>query len=383
MPSILLVTNDFGPRAGGIETFIAGLLERIPKGEVIVYTASQSGSESFDKRWLDIFGVRVIRDSSKILLPTPRVIRQVRKVIEQSGVEKIWFGAAAPLALSARYLRVGSIKKILALSHGHEAWWSKVFPFNLAIREISRSVDVVTYLGQYTGSAMKKHFKSGAKLVKIAPGIDVNHFKPDSDISKINRVRAELNVGSEPLILCVGRLVHRKGQDRLIEAMPKVLAARPDARLLFIGQGPRKAKLDSLIAKYGIQSSVIFLGNIAYSDLPKYLNAADLFVMPSRSRLMGLEVEGLGIVYLEASACALPVIAGDSGGAPDALIDGQTGFVVDGLDINQIADRVLYLIENPRVAQEMGEAGRAWVESDWSWDIWSKAFNELLEVSGK
>ncbi|MFO0196964.1 MAG: glycosyltransferase family 4 protein, partial [Clavibacter sp.] len=329
MPSILLLTNDFGPRAGGIETFIIGLLERMPKGEVIVYTSKQIGSENFDQKWLENFGVKVIRDSSKILLPTPRAIRAVRRVIKQSKVEKIWFGAAAPLAISARFLRVGNVKKIVALSHGHEVWWSKVFPFNFAMKEISRSVDVLTFLGDYTGSVIGKHFKDKAKLVKIAPGIDINHFKPERDPSKFNAVRSELKIGSEPLILSVGRLVHRKGQDKLITAMPKILAKRPDAKLLFIGQGPRKAKLDSLVAKYGIEDSVIFLGSIAYADLPKYLNAADLFVMPSRSRLMGLEVEGLGIVYLEASACALPVIAGSSGGAPDALLDGRTGYVVD------------------------------------------------------
>ena len=383
MPSILLLTNDFGPRAGGIETFIIGLLERMPKGEVIVYTSKQVGSESFDKKWLDNFGVKVIRDPSKILLPTPRVIRAVRRVIKQSKVEKIWFGAAAPLAISARFLRVGNVKKIVALSHGHEVWWSKVFPFNFAMKEISRSVDVLTFLGDYTGSVIKRNFKDRAKLVKIAPGIDISHFKPEGDLSKINAVRSELKIGSEPLILSVGRLVHRKGQDKLITAMPKILAKRPDAKLLLIGQGPRKAKLDSLVAKYGIADSVKFLGSIAYTDLPKYLNAADLFVMPSRSRLMGLEVEGLGIVYLEASACALPVIAGSSGGAPDALIDGRTGYVVDGRDIDQIANRVLSLIDNPKQAEEMGKAGRVWVESHWRWDIWSSAFNELLEVSGK
>jgi len=383
MPSILLLTNDFGPRAGGIETFIIGLLERMPKGEVIVYTSKQIGSESFDKKWLENFGVKVIRDSSKILLPTPRVIRVVRRVIKQSQIEKVWFGAAAPLAISSRFLRVGNVKKIVALSHGHEVWWSKVFPFNFAMKEISRGVDVLTFLGDYTGSVIEKHFKDKAKLVKIAPGIDINHFKPERNQSKVNALRSELKIGYEPLILSVGRLVHRKGQDKLITAMPKILAKRPDAKLLLIGQGPRKAKLDSLVAKYRIGDSVIFLGSIAYVDLPKYLNAADLFVMPSRSRLMGLEVEGLGIVYLEASACALPVIAGSSGGAPDALIDGRTGYVVDGMDIDQIANRVLSLIDNPKLAKEMGEAGRAWVESNWSWNIWSNAFNELLEISGK
>jgi len=383
MSSILLVTNDFGPRAGGIETFIIGLLERMPKGEVMVYTSRQIGSESFDKKWLDEYGVRVIRDSSKILLPTPRVIRAVRKVIKQSKVEKVWFGAAAPLALSARFLRVGDVKKIVALSHGHEVWWSRVFPFTLAMKEISRSVDVLTFLGDYTGSVIRKCARGGAKLVKIAPGIDINHFKPEQDPLKLAQVRSELGIGSEPLIISVGRLVHRKGQDKLILAMPKILAKRPDAKLLFIGQGPRKAKLDSLVAKYGIESSVIFLGSIAYAELPKYLNAANIFVMPSRSRLMGLEVEGLGIVYLEASACALPVIAGSSGGAPDALVDGSTGYVVDGLDVDQIANRVISLLNDSKLAKEMGQAGRVWVESNWNWKIWSAAFNQELEISGK
>jgi len=145
MPSTLLVTNDFGPRAGGIETFVIGLLERIPAGEVIVYTSKQADSAAYDERWLKDFKVKVIRDRSTILLPTPRVIRNLREVIRSEELTRVWFGAAAPLALASRWLRSAGIKHSVALTHGHEVWWSKIWPFSWAMREIGKSVDRTTY----------------------------------------------------------------------------------------------------------------------------------------------------------------------------------------------------------------------------------------------
>ena len=131
-PQILCITNDFGPRAGGIETFIIGLLERMPRGEVVVYTSYQDEAEDYDRQWLNNYGVEVIRDKSKILLPTPRVIRALQLILRTKGLNQIWFGAAAPLGLSARFLRTAEIKRIVALTHGHEVWWAKIPPFSKA-----------------------------------------------------------------------------------------------------------------------------------------------------------------------------------------------------------------------------------------------------------
>lgn len=362
---ILLVTNDFGPRAGGIETFVIGLLERVESEEVLVYTSKQDGSEAYDQKWLNDHGVRVIRDRAKILLPSPRVIRNLRKLVREAQIDVIWFGAAAPLGLAARWLRLDSVRSIVALTHGHEVWWSKVPPFSLLMRDIGRNIDSLGYLGDFTGSAISRAVDTN-KLVKIAPGIDTQHFQP-KEVRK-----------SRPTIISVGRLVHRKGQDRLVEALALIRKEVPDVELIFIGEGPHREVLDALIEKHALHENVRFLGRISYQELPRYISMGDIFAMPSRSRLFGLEVEGLGIVYLEASACGLPVIAGASGGAPDAVIDGETGYVVDGENVAEIASRCIELLKDETLRRKMGERGRSWVEAEWSWDIWSGKFNELL-----
>ena len=377
MASILLVTNDFGPRAGGIETFVIGLLERIPRGEVVVYTSSQENSESFDRKWSDQYGVEVIRDKSKILLPTPRVIRNLKSEIRTRKLNKVWFGAAAPLAFSARWLRKSGAEHIVALTHGHEVWWSKVWPFSWVMKEIARSIDVATYLGDFTRSAIAPRFSDPKKLIKIAPGIDTEHFKP-RDTEELRRT---LGLADRPTIISVGRLVHRKGQDRLLEALPRIVERFPNATLIFVGDGPHRDHLDSLVKRFKLERNVLFIGRIQYAELPEYIALGDVFAMPSRSRLFGLEVEGLGIVYLEASACGIPVVGGASGGAPDAVRHGETGYVVDGNDVGEISERIIQLLEDNYLRESMGSAGRQWAVEEWGWQRWSEAFNRALKIN--
>ena len=214
-------------------------------------------------------------------------------------------------------------------------------------------------------------------MVKIAPGIDTDHFLPQ-DASELRR---ELGLTNKKVIVSVGRLVHRKGQDVLIEAMPNIIQEVPEAHILMIGEGPYRSYLETRVKTLGLQERVTFIGRIQYAELPRYICAGDLFVMPSRSRLAGLEVEGLGIVYLEASACGLPVIAGNSGGAPDAVLAGKTGLVVEGTKTEAVASAVVELLLDPKRSQAMGLAGREWIIKEWRWDIWSTRFAELLKVS--
>jgi phosphatidylinositol alpha-1,6-mannosyltransferase len=374
---ILLVTNDFGPRAGGIETFVIGLLERIKGHEVTVFTSQQGDTSVYDQQWIDKFGVRVIRDQSKILLPSWRVTRAAKKIVAAKNINVVVFGAAAPLALMSPSLRKSGVKKIIALTHGHEVWWAKIFPFRLAIKRIGKSVDHLTYLGEFTRQAISKPLtrKSATEMVKIAPGIDTAHFIPQPDAMQ---KREELGLQDKKIIISVGRLVHRKGQDNLIQAMPAVLKKIPNAHLLLVGEGPYKKHLEKLVMKSSLEQNVTFAGRIMYDRLPSYLSAADLFAMPSRSRFFGLEVEGLGIVYLEASACGIPVVAGNSGGAPDAVLEGVTGLCVDGTSIEQITAAIVEICSDAERASHMGAAGRNWIVDQWRWDIWSKEFNALL-----
>ena len=318
----------------------------------------------------------MIRDRAKILLPTPRINHAAATLVKDFQVDVVAFGAAAPLAIMSSRLRRAGATRIVALTHGHEVWWAKLFPFSLVIRRIGATTDALTYLGEFTRSAISQSLSKQAReaMVKIAPGIDVEHFAPkDSTL-----LRESLGLDGKKIIVSVGRLVHRKGQDCLIESMPAIIAQTPQAHLLFVGEGPHKKRLIELVKKHGVEEYVTFIGRIHYGDLPRYFCLGDIFAMPSRSRFFGLEVEGLGIVYLEASACGVPVIAGASGGAPDAVIEGVTGVVVDGLDTQAIAKAAIELLNNPVRAREMGAAGRAWVVSTWSWQMWSDEFVKLL-----
>jgi len=372
----LFITNDFGPRAGGIETFVHGLIERLPKGSVIVYTSAQPNAAEFDAKWLEDFGVEVIRDHSKILLPTPSVIKSCQKIISNRKLSKVAFGAAAPLGVMARAMRRAGAQTIVALTHGHEVWWSKVPPFTLAIRYMSRNLDAIAYLGNYTKGEISKALRKSdvSKLVQIAPGIDVEHFVP-TDSSKL---RAELGLTNKSVIISVGRLVHRKGQDKLIASLPAIKAAVPNVHLVLVGVGPRQAYLEKLAVKFRVADCVTFIGRINYAELPKYICVGDIFAMPSRSRFFGLEVEGLGIVYLEASACGLPVVGGSSGGAPDAVLAGETGVVVDGTKTLEIAEACIELLNNPELCALIGANGRAWIIENWRWEIWAGKYAALL-----
>ena len=372
----LFITNDFGPRAGGIETFVHGLIERLPRGSVVVYTSAQSDSEKFDAKWLTDFGVEVIRDRSKILLPTPRVIKACQKILKSRNLTRVAFGAAAPLGIMARAMRSAGAEKIVALTHGHEVWWAKVPPFSFAIKFMSQSIDAITYLGDYTRSEISKAISKNdvGKLVQIAPGIDVDHFVP-TDSSEL---RAQLGLADKAVIISVGRLVHRKGQDKLISALPAIRAAVPNVHLVLVGVGPHQKFLENLVAKLNVADCVTFIGRINYSELPKYICVGDIFAMPSRSRFFGLEVEGLGIVYLEASACGLPVVGGKSGGAPDAVLVGETGVVVDGTNSSEIAEACIDLLNNPELCALMGATGRTWIIENWRWEIWATKYAELL-----
>jgi phosphatidylinositol alpha-1,6-mannosyltransferase len=304
------------------------------------------------------------------------VASELKKIIRGQGITTAAFGAAAPLGLLSAGMKRAGVERTVALTHGHEVWWAKVFPFNLLLRRIGSTVDVLTYLGDFTRAAISKALSQQAQsaMVKIAPGIDVDHFLP-TDASEL---RKSLGLSDKKVIVSVGRLVHRKGQDYLIEAMPKILEQVPQAHLLLVGEGPYREHLEKLAKKHKIESSLTFIGRIQYKELPTYICVGDIFAMPSRSRLLGLEVEGLGIVYLEASSCGLPVLAGNSGGAPDAVIQNKTGLVVSGTDTQEIANAAVELLMNVDSSKKMGLLGRQWIIEKWRWEIWSEEFEELL-----
>jgi phosphatidylinositol alpha-1,6-mannosyltransferase len=372
MRRTLLVTNDFPPRPGGIQQFVHNLAVRQPAGSVVVYASTWRGAAKFDAEQ----PFEVVRADTSLLLPTPRVAKRAAELARAHDCDTVWFGAAAPLGLLAGGLRRdGGIHRAVALTHGHETGWAALPGARQLLRRIARGTDVITYLGEYQRVRLDRALHGLTELQRLAPGVDVDTFHPDVDGSA---VRARHGLSDRPVIVCVSRLVPRKGQDMLIRALPVVRRRVPDAALLLVSGGPYRKKLEGLARGQGVESDVVFTGSVPWAELPAHYAAGDVYAMPCRTRAAGLDVEGLGIVYLEASATGLPVVGGDSGGAPDAVLDGETGYVVGGRDVAALAGRLTELLTDPVRATAMGAAGRAWVEREWRWEAQAARMARLL-----
>ncbi|MFF2039207.1 glycosyltransferase family 4 protein [Kitasatospora sp. NPDC058170] len=376
MHKTLIVTNDFPPRPGGIQAFVHNMAIRQPAGSIVVYASTwRDGTEvaRFDAEQ----PFPVIRDRTKVMVPTPRVTRRAAEILKAEKCDSVWFGAAAPLGLMAPALRRAGAGRLLGMTHGHEAAWAQLPVARQLLGRIGAGTDTLTYLGEYTRSRIAAAVgpEAAGRMVQLPPGVDEKTFHPDSGGAELRR---RLGLADRPVVVCVSRLVPRKGQDTLIEAMPQILADVPDAVLLIVGGGPYQADLEKLADARGVRGSVRFTGAVPWSELPAHYGAGDVFAMPCRTRRGGLDVEGLGIVYLEASATGLPVVAGDSGGAPDAVLEGETGYVVPGGSPEAAAERIVRLLDDEGLRRRMGEAGRRWVDRSWRWDLLAGRLTSLL-----
>jgi phosphatidylinositol alpha-1,6-mannosyltransferase len=307
------------------------------------------------------------------------MVARARQIARAEGCDAVWFGAAAPLGLAAPALRRAGVERLVASTHGHEAGWAQLPAARALLRRVGDGVDTVTYLGEYTRARIARALSpaAAARMVQLPPGVDDAAFRPGAGGA---RVRARLGLTGRPVVVCVSRLVPRKGQDVLIRALPAIRRRVPDAALLLVGGGPYRDRLAALAGEAGVADSVVFTGPLPWPELPAHFDAGDVFAMPCRTRRRGLDVEGLGIVYLEASATGLPVVAGDSGGAPDAVLAGETGYVVDGRAVGEVADRVGELLLDEDRARAMGKRGRQWVEEAWRWDSLAQRLHRLLSA---
>lgn len=373
MARTLVVTNDFPPRTGGIESFVLAMARRFPPDEVVVHTARQRGDAAFDAT-LDF---PVVRDPSPLMVPTPQIARRAAQIARSEGCDRVWFGAAAPLGLMAPTLRAAGVGRTVATTHGHEVWWSTVPATRPLMRRIGEVNDVVTYLGEYCRGRIAPALSPAARerMVQFTPGVDDSTFRPGCGGDEVRR---RLGLADRPVVVCISRMVARKGQDVLVRALPLLRRRVPDAALLLVGDGPYRRRVESLVDALGLREHVVLTGRVPWDETPAYYDAGDVFCMPTRTRLMGLEPEALGICYLEAAATGIPVVAGDSGGAPDAVLDGRNGLVVDGRDAQAVADACATFLEDRELSAAFGMRGREWVARQWRWDDLALRLQGLL-----
>ncbi len=371
MSRVLVVTNDFPTRRGGIESFVLALCERMPPQEVVVYTASMPGDRAFDAT----LSFPVHRDPRGTLLPTPAVRRRAAELLVRHGCDRVLFGASAPLGLLAPTLRRAGARRIVALTHGHEVWWARLPLTRRALRRIGDDVDALTYVSHWCRDriVLALSQEAAARMVRLSPGVDPGRFFPGCGGAEVRR---RLGVGpGTPVVVCTARLVRRKGQDALVRAWPRVLGSWPDAVLLLVGDGPDRRRLRRLVRRLGVGPSVVLTGAVPWGDVPAYTDAGDVFAMPCRTRRWGLEPEAWGIVLLEAQACGLPVLVGRSGGAPETLVHPGRGRVVDRED--EVAGALVELLRRRRVRV----ADDAVVT--WTWDRAAGVLRDLWDAPGR
>jgi phosphatidyl-myo-inositol dimannoside synthase len=369
----LLVTNDFPPKIGGIQSYLWELWRRLPAEDVTVFTTAHRGAEVFDKAQ----PFRIIRSRAAVLLPEPLLIRKVRRLALEVEADAVVLDPVLPLGLIGPKLAY----PYAVVLHGSEVTVPGRLPAGKAL--VARVVSQASLLiaaGGYPETEARRAVPRGhpfPPVVRIPPGVDTERFRPLAAIDRA-ATRARLRLPAQgPLVVSVSRLVPRKGMDTLIEAAALLAPDHLDLTVAISGVGRDLPRLRHLVRK--TDAPVHLLGRVADIDLPALYGCADVFAMCCRRRWAGLEQEGFGIVFLEAAACGVPSIAGESGGAAEAVVDGKTGFVVhDPDDPKAVAAALARLLDEPSLALEQGQAARARAEEDFDYDTLAARLNDAL-----
>lgn len=381
MRRTLLVTNDWPPVVGGIQSYLADYTSRLPAEDLLVLASTPPEGPQAAAEYDASLPFPVVRMPTHMLLPTPDVQKRMEQLIRDEQIETVWFGAAAPLGLLGAAAKRAGATRVMVTTHGHEVGWSMIPGARTALKRIFRTADVITYISDYTLGRLQgciPRGESAPELVRLPSGIDVERFAPDADGRQ--RLRTRYGLGEDPTVVCVSRLVKRKGQDSLIKAWPRVVEQVPDARLVIVGWGPYAKDLALLKRKSPVREAIILTGMVPAEELPTHVAMGDVFAMPCRTRGGGLDVEGLGIVFLEASAAGLPVIAGTSGGAPETVEEGITGNVVDGLDQDALVEALVRQLHDAELRARMGAAGRELMINKWTWPHLVQRLTEAIDL---
>ena len=357
----LLVTNDFPPKVGGIQSYLWELWRRLPADDIAVHTTPHTGASVFDADQ----AFAVTRSREPVLLPTPTVVRRVRNLAERQGAELVVWDPALPAGHAAR--RVG--RPYAVVLHGSEVTVPGRLPMARSIlARVLRGASLVICAGNYPAAEAERAAGCTLPTVVVPPGVDTDRFRPLDEAERAS-VRRELGLPVDAsLVVSVSRLVPRKGMDTLIRSAARLGRTEPDLVVAIAGSGRDRRRLEGLVASTG--APVRLLGRVPEELLPGLYGAGDVFAMLCRSRWGGLEQEGFGIVFLEAAAAGVPQVAGESGGAAEAVAHERTGLVMGRPDaVEQVARTLSDLLGDRERRTEMGREARRRAEAEFSYDV--------------
>jgi len=369
----LLVTNDFPPKIGGIQNMLWELWRRLDPSSFAVLTSPYEGAAAWDAQQK----FRIERTRESVLLPHPLMVRQINRLASEISAEHVVIDPALPLGLVGRSLSL----PYSAVVHGAEVAVPGRLPASRQmLAYVLRGANSVIGTSRYAESEAVRAAGCALRTVQIPPGVDSRRFAPLGDDARRD-ARARFGVSPHaPLVVGVSRLVPRKGFDVAVRAVLQASRDIDGLTMLIGGVGRDHARLQKMIDE--LQAPVRLLGRVGHDDLPALFGSADVFMMLCRNRWAGLEQEGFGIVFAEAAACAVPQIAGDSGGAAEVVADGETGYVVKNpRDVDAVADKLKRLFGDTRARNEMGMAARRKVVAEFDYDMLASRLAHALGTS--
>jgi len=370
--SHLLVTNDFAPKIGGIQSYLYELWRRLPAEDTTVLTTAYEGAAAFDAAQ----PFRIERTSESFLVPTPMLAKRIDALAAEIDAHIVLLDPAWPLGAIGSLLE----RPYGVVLHGAEVTVPARLPFvQLLLRRTVRGSRLVVAAGGFPAEQGAAAAGRPIETVVVPPGVDADRFVP---LTGAARDEARARLGFEPgtvVVSCVSRLVPRKGIDNLIQAAARLREDYPSLRVVVGGEGRDRSRLEQLVGALG--APVRFLGRVGDAELPALYAGSDLFAMVCRDRWMGLEQEGFGIVFLEAAAAGIPAVAGRSGGSAEAVIDGTTGLVVDHpTDVDAIEDALAQLLDDPALRHRLGGAARERVVRSFSYDHLASTLQQALDA---